>query len=552
MNEDNKNKNATIKDSKFGPVSYAVLVIGLVLMSIIVLLVPSLVAGTDVWFGIDWIDGRKLYSIDDAYRYFTATIALQNPTLFLWNYVMPVALFFDAVLASLFGDSLLGMRFAHAAMGVATLAVVARCSLRAGCGPWLALASVSILALMPLFVVLSSSFYGEGLFAFLVAVAFLMMIESRTRGLAVVVSLLPLVRPEGTIFAAMILVHFGMRKDYKHCALVILPGVLYLVMAGLVSEEWLSSLSWRLELRKIIAPLSPESIRSVSIDRLPNLVWAALALVPLFMKEYRRWWPMLVAPWCLVFIQLWTVSREVQDFELRYLYSTLPVFAVAWALPIRRALDANNQRSVARAVIAFLCVAGSIAVIAQHMRQSDWVRFYFSDSALLAELLSSQRGKAPDFDDRNPLFDTKPLRGFAARVDRLIEDRTGVETVFVTSSPSLYFLDFADRNPDFEVVLIPHSPGVASYSGGYFFGFSLRSLQYRYYRFTPTENSTDASAVLVVKETGQNPFDFAAGSSQSRPPGTVANVQSGLLKAYAVDFKTERTVDWSIPSDDGP
>ena len=151
--------------------------VGLVLLSIAIFTIPFLASGSELWLGIDWIDGRKLYSIDDAYRYFVAKNAVAIPTVLIWNFILPVALLFDTMAATLTHGNLLGMRLFHAGVGVLTLLVIARASLRSGCGPVLALASVLIVGLMPIYLIVSSSFYGEGFFALLVATTFLLLIE---------------------------------------------------------------------------------------------------------------------------------------------------------------------------------------------------------------------------------------------------------------------------------------------------------------------------------------------------------------------------------------
>ena len=170
---------------------WSILWVFLGLLALLLVSVPIITSGSDSWLQIDWIDGVKLFSIDDAYRYFIAKNAFQLPSVFLWNYVLPAGLLFDATVAELSSGSLMVMRLSHAAVGILTLAVIARASLRSGCGPVLALASILIVGLMPLYVILSSSFYGEGLFALLRAVAFRRLIEARSTPLAITVAFLP-------------------------------------------------------------------------------------------------------------------------------------------------------------------------------------------------------------------------------------------------------------------------------------------------------------------------------------------------------------------------
>lgn len=518
----------------------------LLLLSALLIAVPFLTSGADLWLGIDWIDGRKLFSIDDAYRFFVAKNALRLETVFLWNYTLPLALSFDATIASLTGGDLLPMRVCHALIGAATLALIARTSLKAGCGPVLALGSVLIVGLMPLYLIISSSFYGEGLFAFMLALAFLLLIEGKPTWLAVVVGLSPLVRPEGAIYCALFLAYFGMRRDTTRCALVALPGLIYLAALVGLSPDWRASMSWRLELRQILAPLDLGAADSISLDRLLNPLWAGLALMPLLLRRYRQWWPMLAGPIVVVAIQAGGIARGVQDYELRYYFSLIPLFAVAWGLPIRALLDANAALPHRRRLIAAVAGLCFFAIVLPHLFQSDWVRRFAANPRADLPALDVSR----NFGAHALWFDPKPLRAFAARVDTYVTARDEIRTVFVADHAPLYFLDFVRADPERELVLIPHDPSITAYSGGFFFGFSLQRLAHHYYGFEAVEGG---SAVLVVSDNRPDQFylrrgeQSGAAANPATPQRVVAQIQSGDSKAFSVLSTLRDDVVWSIP-----
>src|SRR6185503_141768 len=137
-------------------------------------------------------------------------------------------------------------------------------------------------------------------------------------------------------------------------------------------------------------------------------------------------------------------------------------FGVAWALPIRTLLDANAGSPLRRHAIATVGALVVLAVVTQHSFQSDWVRQWVSGDA-------APRSVSREFGERALRFDPKPLRAFAGRVDAFLATRDNVRTVFVADHAALYFLDFVRTDPQRELVLIPHDPGVAVYSGGFFF-----------------------------------------------------------------------------------
>ena len=528
------------------------LVGSLILTGCLMVAVAVFLSGGDIWWTIDWVDGRKVLAIDDAYRYFAARNAFRMESVFLWNYTLPVALFVDAVLAWLTDGSLPAMRLAHAGIGILTLVVVARASLLAGCGTGLTMASICILGTMPIYVVTSSSFYAEGLSALLIALTCLFLIAERPWALAVTAGLLPLTRPEGAIFSLLILLWFLSRRDLKRSLIILFPGMVYLAAQFLMSPEGSSLLTWRLELRRVLAPLDAGLSEAVRLVRLPNLLWAGLALSSLLFSRWRRWWPVLVAPWVIVVMQLASISRGLQGYELRYLYSVFPVFAIAWAFPIRTLLDRYRPGTPAYRGVVALTSAITLFVVGTHLLQSDPVR-----RAVVRKAPFLAAGLPLAADGPDLTFDTRPLRAFASRTDELIKNLGNIDTVFVSTWLPLYFLEFLNQRPDIEVVLIPHNATVASYSGGHYFGFGLQALDHRYYRFAPS-SPVDARAILIASVSGQDPFNFARNGAstklsgnpvRSRAPVTAA-VQSGQLRAYPVDFSVRNSVIWRFPDAD--
>lgn len=531
---------------RFAPGSI-VLALGLGLLCLCVMAVPFATSGPGHWLGIDWIDGRKLYAIDDAYRYFAAKHAFRIESVFLWNYILPLALSFDAVLALITDGNLLSMRIAHAGVGAATLIAIALTCLRAGCGAYLATASVLVVGLMPIYPVLSSSFYAEGLAAFLAALAFLFLVTDKRSALAVTVSLLPLVRPEGAVFSLLFFAWFALRRDLPRSVLVAMPGLLYLAALAVLAPDGASPVGWRLELRSVLAPLDEGISEAVSPARLPNLFWAALALAPLFMPRWRQWWPVLAAPWVIVAIQLVSIGLGLQGFELRYLFTTIPVFGIAWTLPVRSLLDRYRASPPRLALVSASTAVALLFFVVTHARQSDWL-----DDAFRGEL-SSIAFAGQDVASRRLVYDPAPLRAFAARTDALVRSQPRIKTVFVADWAPLYFSRIPAIRPGIDVVLIPHNAQVAAYSGGYFFGFGLRDLEHRYYRFAPA-NPSEAPALLIVSDAGRDPFHFPETDVSARGAGpaarprrsTTASVQSGRYKTYTVEFLAEESVTWRV------
>jgi hypothetical protein len=186
-----------------------------------------------------------------------------------------------------------------------------------------------------------------------------------------------------------------------------------------------------------------------------------------------------------------------------------------------------------------------IAVVTSHSLQSDWIREVSTGSV-------AQRSVSREFGAKALVFDAAPLRAFAGRVDAYVTARDDLRTVFVADHAPLYFLDFMRDDPQREVILIPHDPGIARYSGGFFFGLSLQNLAHRYYRFDAAE---DGPAVLIVNDKGSNALfreqadarDAAATTPSASRRVVAAQIQSGSLKAFSVLPTARDDVVWSIP-----
>lgn len=528
-------------------------------LAVCILVIPFLVSGSRVWVGVDWIDGRKLLSIDDAYRYFAAKNAFRLPSLFLWNYTMPVALLFDSLLSLLSGGGLVAMRCAHAGVGVLTLAAVARCSLRAGCHPLLAAGSLLIVGLMPLYLVLSSSFYGEGLLGLGLVAALLWLIEGKYTLLALSAGLLPLIRPEGTICSVLCLVYFGLRRDVRRASLTVVPGIAYLLALLLGPVDLASSLSWRVELRKILIPsLSQGPSEGLSVASPLNPAWCGLALSALFLARYRKWWPVLLAPWVLIVVYGGSVWYGAQDYELRYLFSVIPVFGVAWALPLQEVARRSAGSAWRRGAVGLLAALVCLGTVGDHLRQADWLRRGAGQPRASARALSpSGNGALPQ--GRELLFDPEPLRAFCGRAESYLRTHPGIRTVFVSDSTPLYFLDFLGQEPRREVVLIPHNAALAAFSGGYHFGFDLTRLRYGYYGFYPVERGRSATGLYIGENSGAGPFPPG---EASRGEGEAALLQDGedplvprlasdRMEAYAVGYTRRDSARWVFPSPGG-
>ncbi|WP_156497234.1 hypothetical protein, partial [Alcanivorax sp. HI0083] len=65
-----------------------------------------LARGEYQWWYIDFVADANVYWGDDSYRYFLAKTAFRNPDVYWFNFVLPLAVFFDGVLTTISNESL--------------------------------------------------------------------------------------------------------------------------------------------------------------------------------------------------------------------------------------------------------------------------------------------------------------------------------------------------------------------------------------------------------------------------------------------------------------
>lgn len=324
-----------------------------------------------VWWWVDVIDHVRVFGLDDAYRYFLAKGAWTDIDLYNWNYILPLPLAADGVLASVSGDSLVFLRAAHALALLASLAVVHRALLALRVEAWIALLSVLILGLVPLYFFVGISFYGEAWLAVVVSVMVFALATERRRFFLVAASLMPLVRPEGVYFLAPIAAWLALRRDVRGLALLVWPGVAYGLWLLASLDRPSDYVVWRKEMRDLLSVMMDFQLSSLR-DPLGffstySLLWLLPALAGLALPgRVRALWPVWAGGvlWG-VFVALSTWLKIAEN-EQRYMVSVLPLLAVGWANSadqLYRFAGRNGQAilgRVALGLLAMTAVAGNL------------------------------------------------------------------------------------------------------------------------------------------------------------------------------------------------
>lgn len=385
-------------------------------------------------FVLDYVDGFKIFGVDDAWRYFSIRQSWDSPDSLAWSYILPGQFVLDGILAFLVQDALTPMRYMHGLAAGAGLYLLFRSALRLGVRPGVAATAAVSLALMPLFVFVALSFYGESWLTFWFCLVIFTFVHGHHRATAAAASVLPLIRPEGLLLMLPVALSLALRRRWWPCIICFIPGFLYLLYLMSVLGSIETFFAWRLELRQVLnAVEAPDLYRAHGILSVMNVFWLAGAAYGIATPAGRRLWPLWTGGLCFWAIMVATVAGGESFLEARYFVSLLPALTVLLALGIDRACRSLPGHAVL--VIPVLIVF----VLVENLGQLDVFR-----ATVLAgnrwpinsgqpELRALVRADPAQHEDRAET---------ARVIERFARARSGqLEAIVVTDTTLFYHLD---------------------------------------------------------------------------------------------------------------
>ncbi|MCC1498071.1 glycosyltransferase family 39 protein [Alcanivorax sp. 1008] len=397
-------------------------------------------SGAETRWQLDVVDGITVFYGDDAYRYFLAKSAWIDPDIALQGFVLPVALALDGILALFTGGSLVLMRSAHALIAVLSIWMLYLAGRRLKVSAVIMLAASLVLALMPLYAYVSLSFYGEFWLSAAICVACWALISRRLWVFAGVISLMPLLRPEGFYFLFMGAIFLAVEKRTRQFLMACIPGGIYFFVLMLSDNGLQGSFYWRAELRQFLNMIEFSSNPLAMLNTYNN-IWLFGGMAGLFLKSARPLWPFSVATIFWIFLVFSIVYFKLGDYEPRYTVPALPVIAMGWALLLAwfsEKLKGLLSGSVVKPVVVLLCAFVLFENLLQLHAVNQISAYYGSHS------------KLPDFSDstvQNALFlprkdqeieDAQFMADFATH---LIEENPRINTLVISDVFLFYFLD---------------------------------------------------------------------------------------------------------------
>lgn len=432
----------------------AVMVAGLILLGFY-MGVSHLSRGDTAWWYLDFVAEGNIYWGDDAYRFFIARSAWINPDIYWFNFTLPVAVIGDGIITSIAGGDLLHSRWLKSLLTVFSLYCVYSACRRLGVSILAAATSSLLLALLPLYFLVSMSFFGEAWLNIFVALSLYFQASGRYKKAALVVSLMPLVRPEGIFFVVAFSLWSLFKRDWLLALLPYVAGAVYLLLILTVGPGFDAYSSWRFEMMKIYegakewygGPLG----RFKKVFYLP---WLMLGVVGFLSSNMRMQWPFLAGALAMIALVFFSVVLKTANFEPRYLAPSMPVFAIGFASCLDwgcQQIAGRRWEFIWRSIVAlFVCSVLLAQVFTVYV--FDQIKGYVVEHGELPYEVRQHPLKMGTYFKKLPLSDIEGYREFASVATDMLRQNPSVKTLVVSNFLVFYFLDPQKIPPDVNVV----------------------------------------------------------------------------------------------------
>lgn len=433
----------------------AILLLAAVALFIFYAVLSYLSRGNNAWWYIDFVaEGNVLWG-DDAYRYFIARSAWINSDVYWFNFTLPVAVAADGILTTLASGQLLYARWLKSALTVVSVFLVYQTCIRLQLSKHASVISATLLALMPLYFFVSISFFGESWLAVLISAALYFHVGRKENIAAALVSLMPLVRPEGIFFVAAYSVFAAARRSWLTAVLPLVAGGIYFFMIILIGPGLEAYSGWRFEMMKIYE--GAQNWYGGPLSRLSKvffLPWLALALFGLCLRHASIMRPFLLAGLAVIAMIVGSVVLKTANFEPRYLAPIMPILAVGFALAMDRARVYLLSRRQEKLAIGFVIAISVSTLVAQFFSVYvfDHIRQYYIDNGELPREVLAQPSSMGTYFKGLSGAEIDSYREFAGVVTEMMQANPGIKTLVVSNFLVFYFLDPEKIPSDVRVV----------------------------------------------------------------------------------------------------
>lgn len=440
----------------------------------------------------DVIQGAHVYDVDDTYRLFLARDPFVASGLWLWNFILPVNIVFDGFFSWLTGHDVYLMRVSHIIAVLGSLYLVYRAGRHLHISAACMLLSCCVLLVMPLYMLVAMSFYGESLLAAAMGLVIYAIAARKEKLLMFFLSLFPLIRPEGFFFLAMMAVQRLLEKRPVSVFLIALPGFIYFCCVMYSFDFSIETyFGWRNVLSSHY-PLIPPEESVMGHPLMPyytvNPVWWILGFAGAFLPSLRRFRPLFIAAALLVLYWGWQSLNMQARGEARYFYAVFPLLTLSLAALVD-VLGQEFRKNTGKAGMAALLISLVFTfIVLENLAQIDPVRAsLFKDRRWP---LAGEKGAKSYFGILPPEL-IEARRTTASFLAAYTQHDKSIRKIIVHAFPVFNDIDPGQLPPGVEIEYAPMTPKATyRYYGGYFYSMFPQLPQFTFYRFSPAEGAT--------------------------------------------------------------
>ena len=335
--------------------------------------VAKLTSSGNQWLIADFIERWKIFSIDDSLRFYAAKMAFSQEEIYQSNYILPVCLWLDGLIAKVVNGDLFLMRVAHLLPALATLWLTYIAGKKIGINRVVMAFSTLILACMPLYFFIYMSFYGENWLTLGVAGLMAAFVYQRYFLVAVIAAFLPLIRPEGLFFIIPLGMFFLYKNNIKPILIMGALGFLYLLYLMASLETMKDFYHWRLELREVMnyAPQNAPFYENLFFSSF-NFFWLLLACIGLFLFSFKKTWPFILAAFIWILWNTINLYKQITYYEARYFLCIMPLIVIGYGLFWSNICE--KILSTSKVGVLFVAMLLSVFIVSENLLQLDPIK----------------------------------------------------------------------------------------------------------------------------------------------------------------------------------
>lgn len=480
----------------------------------------------------DSIQMSHIFGIDDAYRFYLSSELFSNIGMWFWSYYLPGNFVIDGFLSLLTGHDQFIMRSSHIILYLSGIWLTQKSGLRLGIPyKWIWLSSI-ILLLMPLNILISMSFYGELLLAFLIGLS-IYAHTYKIPSLAIAsISIMPFIRPEGAFYLMAVFFNKIINKKYKESILIATPSLIYIFFIAVHFDfDIIDYFYWRVALVLFTSYLPGHANQIYNVVEpffTINIAWWVIGFTGLFLSSVKVLRPLFFGATIVIFFYVVGAFFSGRN-ETRYFFSIFPLFMISQASAffcIENILRKNNVRlakHIVYTIIAFILFENLLQVDVLRNRYFNGKRFPITIVSGGRESFQIQNGEM--------------IYKLTAQVKRIIlthaKKNKNIDKVIIHPLPLLYEIKRSELPSRIELDFsFIDSRGVNDYLSGHFFTIFPEKEQYSIIKFYPSKykyNSNSKKEALYI--------DYSFGRP-SNDKGLSPIFSNELYKVYLVTYQT--------------